>query len=184
MDINSDVVAANTLRLLEAITSMPKKNSDILSFYVVELGQSPAENGSVPKVSQEKSSDDWRAYFDDRSDEEDTEIPRTARSSQLSTHDALHSVESHRIQYSRAWLALLQRIKASPQYSARVLAILHRTVLPHLVDPLKLVDWIGACIEFREFVCVLTRHVSLFLGGSISLLAFNALFVLIQQHNL
>lgn len=129
---------------------MPEKKSDISSFYVTELGQTPTVNDTV---DQDKADvDDWRTYFDEKSEEESIEAQKATRSSQLSTHRALHSLESHRIQFSRAWLALLQRIKTVPEYSNRVLTILHRSVLPHLVDPLKVVDWIGACIEFRRSV--------------------------------
>jgi len=46
---------------------------------------------------------------------------------------------------------------------------MHRGVLPHLTRPILVMDWIGACVD---------------MGGSVGLLALNALFVLMKEYNL
>ncbi|KIM21765.1 hypothetical protein M408DRAFT_300994 [Serendipita vermifera MAFF 305830] len=166
-----DLLVETSLHLLEHLNSMPKTQSAIKSFYIPELSRRPDGQTAANDTQEEKEEeDDWRAYFDTKPEEEAEEKNGAeGRASQLSTHKALHSLQSHRGQFSMAWLAVLQHIKTSPQQSSRVLSILHRSIMPHLIQPIQLMDWISACVDF---------------DGSIALLAFNALFVLIQEHNL
>ncbi|KAG8772610.1 hypothetical protein FRC15_002621 [Serendipita sp. 397] len=168
-----DILIENTLSLLEKVDNMPKAKTEIKSFYIPELAKPPKDLAmSKPSEEDEELSDedDWRKYFDSKESSEpaDANTP-DGRTSQFSTHRKLFYVQSHRVQFSGAWLALLQYIKSSPEHSNRVLSILHHTIMPNLTQPIQLMDWIGACIEF---------------DGATALLAFNALFVLIQEHNL
>ncbi|KAG8821763.1 hypothetical protein FRC17_009739 [Serendipita sp. 399] len=165
------ILIENTLSLLEKCESVPQTRADIKSFYITQLAK-PPKDIAVSKPSDDEGQsddDDWRKYFDTEKEEPEVENSSDGRASQLSTHRKLFYVQSHRSQFSAAWLALLQYIKSSPEHSNRVLSILHRSILPNLTQPLQLMDWISACIEF---------------DGATALLAFNALFVLIQEHNL
>lgn len=168
-----DELVENVLHLLEGINSMPKTKADINTFYISELSKPPKGTEASTKIDEdecEEDEDDWRKYFETKPSTEDESKPVSeGRSSQFSTHKSLHSVQSHQAQFSSAWLSLLQHIKTSQQRSARVLSILHRSIMPYLTQPVQLMDWIGACVDF---------------GGSIALLGLNALFVLIQEHNL
>jgi U3 small nucleolar RNA-associated protein 19 len=141
----------NILQLLESIT-MPNLKSDIKSFYISELGKTPKDMPTPSQVDEDdEEEDDWRAYFDAKPDDNDDQKPVSeGRSSQFSTHKALHSLQSHKAQFSTAWLALLQHIKSSQQQSARVLSILHRSIMPYLAQPVQLMDWIGACVDFGK----------------------------------
>ncbi|CAG7849953.1 Uncharacterized protein C1604.06c [Serendipita indica DSM 11827] len=167
-------VTEHVLELLENIDSMPSQKDDINEFYITELSKPPAGvkfNQKAQENSEDSDDDDdWSKFFDTQPAEETASAPeRDGRASEFSTHKALFYVQSHRAQFSAAWLALMQHIKTSPERSNRVLSILHRSIMPHLTQPLQLVDWIGACVDF---------------DGATALLAFNALFVLIQKHNL
>jgi U3 small nucleolar RNA-associated protein 19 len=141
----------NILQLLESIT-MPKSKLDIKSFYISELGKTPKDMPTPAQMDEDdenEDEDDWRAYFDTNPDDKGEQKPISeGRSSQFSTHKALHSLQSHQAHFSTAWLALLQHIKSSQQQSARVLSILHRSIMPHLTQPVQLMDWIGACVDF------------------------------------
>jgi U3 small nucleolar RNA-associated protein 19 len=95
--------------------------------------------------------DDWRAYFDEPdSSKAGPSGVKERRASKVPIHEALHSVKAHRVQFTYAWLSLLRYIKNSPQLSSRVLAILHRAIMPHLTRPVLLMDWIVACVDFGE----------------------------------
>lgn len=95
----------------------------------------------------------------------------------LTVHQSLHSLASHRAVFTRAWLSLLPRLSAggsnatekSKALATRALNLMHRGVLPHLTRPVLVMDWIGTCVD---------------MGGSVGLLALNALFVLMKDYNL
>jgi U3 small nucleolar RNA-associated protein 19 len=147
-------VLDNTLQLLESI-NMPKEKSDINSFYISELSKTPKntmEMNSSKNDGDDEDEDDWRKYFDTKTEPEDDDpkANKEDRVAQMSTHKALHSLQSHKAQFSAAWLALLQHMKTSPERSSRVLAILHRSIMPHLTQPIQLMDWIVACVDFGK----------------------------------
>lgn len=50
-----------------------------------------------------------------------------------------------------------------------MLVILHRQVLPHMLDAKRVMDWLVDCTDS---------------GGTIGILALNGLFTLMQKHNL
>jgi len=85
----------------------------------------------------------------------------------------LHSLGSHRAVFTRAWLTLLPHLSGRSDIfkalATRALNIMHRGILPHLTRPLLVMDWIGECVD---------------LGGSVGLLALNALFILMRDYNL
>ena len=77
-------------------------------------------------------------------------------------------VKSHRKVFSSAWLRFL-RLPLKPAIHKKVLVSLHGNVMPHLLDPKLLMDFLTDSYN---------------LGGANSLLALNGLFILLHQHNL
>jgi len=109
-------------------------------------------------------------------------------------HQSLHSLSSHQAVFTRAWLSSLPRLsdpgssEQSKALAVRVLNLIHRGVLPHLTRPILVMDWIGSCVDLGKPLYDLFLADSLKLrcpaGGSVGLLALNALFVLMKDYNL
>ncbi|KAF8609790.1 CBF-domain-containing protein, partial [Ceratobasidium sp. AG-I] len=170
-------IAENLLSFLERLKTMPTESAELDAFWIPELGVKPPkpsrdskQQGDILDEPIPVDEDDWRTFFDD----DNTSKPTTSKSGQprvhtLSTHQSLHSLASHRAQFSSCWMTLLPHIASSSSLAARALALLHRGVMPHMDKPVRLMDWVGGCVDF---------------GGSIGLLALNALFTLIKDYNL
>ncbi|KAM3825890.1 nucleolar complex protein 4 homolog isoform 1-T1 [Vipera latastei] len=77
-------------------------------------------------------------------------------------------LKEHRQAFERMWLGFL-KYKLPRNLYKKVLLILHDSILPHLNEPTLLMDFLTVAYD---------------VGGAISLLALNGLFVLILQHNL
>ncbi|XP_012726608.2 nucleolar complex protein 4 homolog [Fundulus heteroclitus] len=74
----------------------------------------------------------------------------------------------HKRAFERMWLGFLKYKLPNSMYK-KVLVILHDSILPHMSKPTLMIDFLTAAYD---------------VGGAISLLALNGLFVLIHQHNL
>ncbi|KAJ7366593.1 CBF/Mak21 family-domain-containing protein [Mycena albidolilacea] len=180
---------ANLLAILEGLNTFPTEKEELNAWWVSELGAKPPKPKPSRKVSAsaddssdeepdkegEDADDDWRKFFDeDTTTAEKTKKPG-ARLHKLTIHQSLHSLPSHRAVFTRAWLALLPKVSAvrdvekSKSLSSRALGVMHRGVMPHLTRPVLIMDWVGGCVD---------------IGGSIGLLALNALFVLMKEYNL
>ncbi|XP_072517985.1 nucleolar complex protein 4 homolog [Salminus brasiliensis] len=70
--------------------------------------------------------------------------------------------------FEQMWLTFLKYKLPGGMYK-KVLVILHESILPHMSDPTLMIDFLTAAYD---------------LGGAVSLLALNGLFVLIHKHNL
>ncbi|CAE6480274.1 unnamed protein product [Rhizoctonia solani] len=170
-------VVENLLSFLERLKTMPTEAAELNAYWIIELGTKPPKTphgpnppGDEPEEPTPADQDDWRTFFDDApSAKSATPKSNQARVHTLSTHQCLHSLSSHRAQFSACWMTLLPHIASSPSLAARALAVLHRGVMPHMDKPVRLMDWVGGCVDF---------------GGSIGLLALNALFTLIKDYNL
>ncbi|TFY67399.1 hypothetical protein EVG20_g3953, partial [Dentipellis fragilis] len=176
-------VCENVLSLLERLTSFPITQSDIDTWWVEELGVKPPKVKSAKgrndadeqPSSDEEDGNDWRKFFDDQDKpKDDKPAPASARLHQLTVHQSLHSLSSHRAVYTRLWLTLLPQLsdKSSNSNSAlsmRALNFMHRGVMPHLTRAVMLMDWVSSCVDY---------------GGAVGLLALNALFILMQEYNL
>ncbi|GAB1518716.1 Maturation and nuclear export of 40S ribosomal subunits interacting protein [Rhizoctonia solani] len=170
-------VVENLLSFLERLKTMPTEAAELNAYWIIELGTKPPKTphgpnppGDEPEEPTPADQDDWRTFFDDApSAKSATPKCNQARVHTLSTHQCLHSLSSHRAQFSACWMTLLPHIASSPSLAARALAVLHRGVMPHMDKPVRLMDWVGGCVDF---------------GGSIGLLALNALFTLIKDYNL
>ncbi|XP_054612330.1 nucleolar complex protein 4 homolog [Dunckerocampus dactyliophorus] len=74
----------------------------------------------------------------------------------------------HKRTFERMWLGFL-KFKLPRSMYKKILVILHDSILPHMSTPTLMIDFLTAAYD---------------VGGAISLLALNGLFVLIHQHNL
>ncbi|KAJ0047402.1 hypothetical protein NL108_002213, partial [Boleophthalmus pectinirostris] len=77
-------------------------------------------------------------------------------------------LNEHRRSFEKMWLCFLKYKLPTSMYK-KVLVILHDSILPHMSKPTLMIDFLTAAYD---------------VGGAISLLALNGLFVLIHQHNL
>jgi U3 small nucleolar RNA-associated protein 19 len=154
--------------------------------------------------------DNWTKFFDDENSGKGAPTTHASlgRNHKLNLHQSLHSLSSHRAVFSQAWLALLPRLSMSADSSRalvlRALNVMHRGVIPHLSRPILIMDWIGSCVDygmswkmhfqilyFFPLKKLESVHLSIPLiltqlskGGTVGLLALNALFLLMKEHNL
>lgn len=77
-------------------------------------------------------------------------------------------LKEHKRAFEKMWLGFLKYKLPGNMYK-KILVILHDSILPHMSKPTLMIDFLTAAYE---------------VGGAISLLALNGLFVLIHQHNL
>ncbi|XP_059214082.1 nucleolar complex protein 4 homolog [Centropristis striata] len=77
-------------------------------------------------------------------------------------------LNEHKRVFERMWLGFLKYKLPGNMYK-KILVILHESILPHMSKPTLMIDFLTAAYD---------------VGGAISLLALNGLFVLIHQHNL
>uniref|UniRef100_A0A9L0I8V1 Nucleolar complex associated 4 homolog n=1 Tax=Equus asinus TaxID=9793 RepID=A0A9L0I8V1_EQUAS len=76
--------------------------------------------------------------------------------------------EEHRRAFQLMWLGFLKH-KLPLSICKKVLVIMHDSILPHLAQPSLMIDFLTRAYD---------------IGGAISLLALNGLFILIHKHNL
>lgn len=148
-------VADNLLSYLERLMTMPTEVAEINTFWIPHFAK-PHTNGKVSDdISQpaEEDDDDWRKFFDEP-DESTPSVPsdkqKKKRINSLSLIASLHSLDSHRVQFSNCWASLVPHLASSSAFSTRALSILHRGVLPHFTRPVRLMDWISSCVDFGE----------------------------------
>ncbi|XP_065829232.1 nucleolar complex protein 4 homolog [Oscarella lobularis] len=134
----------NCFRLLQSV-EMPSSGSDLTAFLI---GSPPGEGECAVGTRKKRRA--------------------VARKLAKPVQDKVTVLLEHRRSFGDAWLAFLRFPLPSSVYK-RVLVSLHKTVMPHLVDPKVLIDFLTDSYN---------------IGGSVSLLALNGLFVLIQEHNL
>ncbi|KAF7291739.1 Ribosome biogenesis protein Noc4 [Mycena chlorophos] len=172
----------------EGLTTFPTEKAELNAWWVEELGTKPPKPKSSKGVSASDEEDDddaldgdddWRKFFDEDSGAKEKSAaakkPPGPRLHKLSTHQSLHSLQSHRAVFTRAWLALLPKLSGVRDESTRkvllqrALNVMHRGVMPHLTRPVLIMDWVGGSVDY---------------GGTVGLLALNALFMLMKDYNL
>ena len=143
----------NLLSILERLTTMPTDAFEVNEFWIPSFTSTPPSTTLRPQEDTEvvEAEDDWRTFFDSPVPSMLPTPPSRNGQSQrvyrLSTHQCLHSLASHRAQFTVCWMALLPHLSTSKALSARALNFLHRGVMPHLTKPLRLMDWIGGCVD-------------------------------------
>ncbi|KAI5117740.1 hypothetical protein M0805_004929 [Coniferiporia weirii] len=181
---------------IEELNTKPKpRRSNKLSSNPESGSESESENDDGGE--QDKGEDDWRLFFEDTNPSKDTKTSKqkngTGKGRRLHTltiHAQLHTPIAHRAVFTRSWLALLPHLsgisiasngkkgrgrededeeRARLALVSRALTVLHHGVLPHLTRAVLVMDWVAGCVDH---------------GGSVGLLALNALFVLMREYNL
>ena len=114
-----------------------------------ELDDSGTDNES------DSTKDDWRKFFDEVEKPQKNPSEPSMRLHQMTVHQSLHSLASHRAVFTRLWLRLLPRLsdneRSGSALSLRVLNVLHRGVLPHLTRAVMVMDWVGRCVDYGKF---------------------------------
>ncbi|XP_016141683.1 nucleolar complex protein 4 homolog [Sinocyclocheilus grahami] len=77
-------------------------------------------------------------------------------------------LKEHKRAFEQMWLLFLKFKLPSSMYK-KILVVLHESIMPQMSDPTLLIDFLSAAYD---------------IGGAISLLALNGLFILIHKHNL
>ncbi|KAM8797518.1 nucleolar complex protein 4 homolog [Eudromia elegans] len=77
-------------------------------------------------------------------------------------------LQAHKQAFEKMWLSFLKHKLPTGLYK-KVLVILHDSILPYMNEPTLMIDFLTVAYS---------------IGGAISLLALNGLFILIHQHNL
>ena len=206
------MLSVNLLSIFERLATFPTEQSELNAWWVCEVGAKPPKPKKLKKGStdagfssdedemeqddDENENDDWRKFFEEEHVTSDNIKTKSGlRLHKMTVHQSLHSLSSHRAVFTRAWLTLLPRLsdpgnpEKSKALAMRALNLMHRGVLPHLTRPILVMDWVGACVDLgmalHDFP---SCHAQTFLfylaGGSVGLLALNALFVLMKDYNL
>ena len=143
------------------LTTMPTDASELNEFWMPSFAKTPPKAFAPPRTEEadeEEAEDDWRTFFDtpEPSAGSTTAVSKgqNQRTYRLSTHQSVHSLASNRSQFTLCWMALLPRLSSSADLSARALKFLHRGVMPHLNKPVRLMDWIGGCVDFGKHLIV------------------------------
>jgi len=162
---NSPHIAENFLSILERLKKFPSERSEIKEWWISNLGKKPdplrPSKGSPAGEEEEDSQvpegdeDDWRKFFDvPESTDKNKKTGPNPRLHRMTVHQSLHSLQSHRAVFSRAWMTLLPRlsrsgdIEATKILAARVLNVMHGGVMPRLTRPVLIMDWIGSCVDY------------------------------------
>ncbi|KAM0787461.1 hypothetical protein ACM66B_003539 [Microbotryomycetes sp. NB124-2] len=159
----------------ESLTTMPTVASELNEWWCSKPLplKSAKSNGKKRKLSSaadddERPNDGSTGIFDSSSSESEGEELQERSRKPKKLLPPLLQLSAHRRAFQDCILALLA-LPLSEDSSKRLLSMLHRQILPHMVDPKRLMDWLVDCADA---------------GGSIAILALNGLFTLITKHNL
>ncbi|XP_071496905.1 nucleolar complex protein 4 homolog [Diadema antillarum] len=83
-------------------------------------------------------------------------------------HVKITSVKEHQRVFTNTWIAFL-RLPLPTSVYKQILVNIHENVMPHMTSPLLLTDFLTASYD---------------IGGAISLLALNGIFILVNEYNL
>lgn len=163
-------VAENLLSILERLNKFPADRSNINQWWIPRLGKKPPplkpskrsvahepEEEEEPDIP-EGDEDDWRKFFEEpEHTDKGKKTGSNPRLHKMTVHQSLHSLQSHKAVFSRAWMSLLPRlsrtgdVEATKALAARVLNIMHGAVMPRLTRPVLTMDWIGSCVDYGPF---------------------------------
>lgn len=157
------LVVANALRMLRMV-QMPEVPDDIESFFV-EPADAEAAGSDGEDVEDDEDSEDEA--------EKEPAVGAGAKRKADAAGDTkkktkgVRNIKYHQHAFSMAWIALLRHRLPQDAYR-RVLVQLPDEIMPHLVNPLLLADFLTDSYN---------------IGGVTSLLSLNSLFILIQDYN-
>ena len=146
--------------MLESLTTMPTSEEDLNGFWAGEPPLKSARGGKSGQSGNKKRKrsgkdigdiDTSTGIFDDSDDDEsDNGLPSsTAVAAKATGQHELRNLQMHRKAFSSAWRSFLGTGLVEEDVK-RVLVMLHRQVLPHLVEPGMLVDFLADCTDYGE----------------------------------
>lgn len=162
-------LVANALRLLGAV-KMPERAADITSFLVTvkdDASTLPADELVSDDDDSDAGDSDSEPLAVGKKRKAEDAAKQQQQASPAKKTRGLRSVKQHQHAFSQAWVALLRHPLPQDAYK-KILVQLPDTIMPHLVNPLLLSDFLTDSYN---------------LGGVTSLLALNSLFILIQDYN-
>lgn len=133
---------------MQAKPARPKKKAP--------TGAEPDDSGTDDEsnAAEDDDDDDWRKFFDQVEKPKKPSEP-SMRLHQMSVHQSLHSLASHRAVFTRLWLRLLPRLsdddRTKSALSLRALNVMHHGVMPHLTRAVLVMDWVGGCVDCGMF---------------------------------
>ncbi|KAG0173975.1 hypothetical protein DFQ28_002981 [Apophysomyces sp. BC1034] len=159
-------LAQNIFSIVESIRTMPTEESEIDEFWT--------QNPSSQKSKKKDDSEDIDGMDDLLGDagllseeDEDNEEKGEGLQKKEKKHPLLQ-LKVHQREFSQCWIKLL-KLPLTEEIYKKTLLILHKRVLPHMIEPKMLMDFLTDSYN---------------VGGAVSLLALNGLFTLITEHNL
>ncbi|KAI8376161.1 CBF/Mak21 family-domain-containing protein [Radiomyces spectabilis] len=163
------LIANNAFSIIEAIRTMPTDASEIDEFWTGQPEGAKKSKGREGDQDNEDDMDDLLGggLLSEEEDEDASDKKKTSAKSKPKTHPLLQ-LRVHQRSFSECWLAVL-KLPLTEEIYKKTLLILHKRVLPHLVEPKLLMDFLTDSYN---------------VGGATSLLALNGLFTLITEHNL
>ncbi|KAI8138044.1 CBF/Mak21 family-domain-containing protein [Fennellomyces sp. T-0311] len=161
-------LAKNVFSIIEPITSMPTETAEIDEFFI----EFPQIKAAIAATKKNDGNDDESAMvLGDSglvSDEDEDESPERQTKKMEKKKAPVLQLDQHKRVFQMCWIALL-KLPLSEEIYKKTLLMLHRRILPHLKEPRFLMDFLTDSYN---------------VGGAISLLALNGLFVLITEYNL
>jgi U3 small nucleolar RNA-associated protein 19 len=156
---NVSVFRATTLFMLESLTTMPTEEAQLNAFWAGEPTSKQSKRSSSSRGGPSKKRkrvqkdmgeiDTSTGIFDDSEDDTSDEAEAQVTSQlvkKMGQHELL-TLAAHRKAFSAAWRAFLGTGLTEDEIK-RVLVMLHRQVLPHLVEPGMLVDFLADCTDY------------------------------------
>lgn len=152
--------------MLESLTTMPTLDEHLNAFWAGEpslrakKGKSSKQNGKKRKRSGAGVAeiDTSTGIFDD-SDDDESDGGLDCNGKQEKTSSGLHelrTLSAHRKVFSTAWRTFLATGLSEDEIK-RVLVMLHRQVLPHLLEPGMLVDFLADCTDYGKSPSLILR---------------------------
>ncbi|ORY96914.1 CBF/Mak21 family-domain-containing protein [Syncephalastrum racemosum] len=158
-------LAQTVFRFVEGIRSTPTEPEEIDEFFCItpatERKQTKKNTTSPSGIDEDDMMLLGEGLDDEDEDENDEQKPKEKQSYIL-------QLKNHKRAFADCWINLL-RLPLSEEIYKKTLLILHKRILPHMMHPNVLMDFLSDSYE---------------VGGSVSLLALNGLFVLITEHSL
>ncbi|KAI9498253.1 CBF/Mak21 family-domain-containing protein [Zychaea mexicana] len=163
-------LAQNVFSIVQDIHSMPTEQSEVDEFYI-ETADLKAAIAAKKKRSGGDDDDEDALLLGDSglvSDEEEEESTEKTSKKKDKKKSPVLQLDHHRRAFQSCWIALL-KLPLTEEIYKKTLLFLHKRILPHLREPRFLMDFLTDSYN---------------VGGSVSLLALNGLFVLITEYNL
>lgn len=147
--------ANNLLSILEGLISNPTASSELNDWWCSKPVPSTSRitkgkgegTGPPSKKRKQEVIDTSTGIFDSSSDESDSAVPtKAALARQLKQSlPSLLQLSAHKKAFQQCWLDLLS-LPLEEGEVKRILVVLHRQVLPGMVDPRRVMDWLVDCV--------------------------------------